>query len=225
MFNIVATLIDACNFSCTGAIIHFVSDECLPQRMDVPCEVAMKLTGGLEPQGFIGLVSDCITEFPVPRYFRLSAADLTIDNTSRVDAEDRRQSVGGYILETLEAVFNFDARMWLSSGSIPCFAPFEALLYVMYRTATNNELFVKLGYRNHPKHEPLDKLIGYIEGKTQELLGKLNRTFNLLRIHKDPMGPCGAFWAHVGSYAPYWAHGAKSFPERFWVQKYFLTDV
>ena len=45
MSSIAATLIDACNFSCTGAITHFVNDECLPQRMDVPCEVAMKLTG------------------------------------------------------------------------------------------------------------------------------------------------------------------------------------
>jgi len=41
----------------------------LPKRMHVSVEAAMKLTGGLEPQSFVGLVNDEIIDFPIPRYY------------------------------------------------------------------------------------------------------------------------------------------------------------
>ena len=118
---------------------------------------------------FRGLFSNKVGAFPNACRYWLVASDLTrFDIVSSIALKDHK-SVASYFLVSPEAVFHFGRRMWLARGSINCFTEASPLIYVLYKTISHRELFIKIGFRNHPRHLPLDSLIGYIEKKTKLL--------------------------------------------------------
>jgi hypothetical protein len=165
--------IDELQFTAKGITIRFSGVHNEKQAMIVSTEVALRLTGGMEPSAFRGLCSRKVCNFPVAAQYRLLASDLTCFDVVSSLVQDRGLNPLDYFLVSPEAVFNFDTKAWMARGCVESMIAGTALevplIYVAYTHVYDTKLFLKLGFRNHPKFEPLDYIVGYIEKKSQQL--------------------------------------------------------